>query len=134
VLDVLWNNNDRHFNNIIMDSESHDVVAIDHGAAFGNGLSGLRNDIAYQMHRAGEQLVIPESLHTRLKNESLESTMRGSSGVPDWMQAQTFLRQKYLLHLQETYGHIPFETIRGTIPTTSNMSMPYVEQWADGGD
>ncbi|NJL53711.1 hypothetical protein HC928_00300 [bacterium] len=129
VMDVLWNNNDRHFNNLMIDGENHNLIMIDHGTAFANGLSGHRNEIALNMHKAGEQLKIPPKIHERLKNETLESTKRSMPSAPGWAQGQTYLRQKYLLHLQEEHGHIPFDRIRGTIPTASGAMMPYPSHW-----
>lgn len=131
VMDGTINNGDRHFGNFMVDSKTHDVIPIDHGASFGNGLAGHRNDIAYMMHRANKPLQISPEMHSKLKNESLESTMRSldGSGMPEWMQGQTFLRQKYVLHLQEKHGHIPFERFKGTRMNNNGEVSPYPEQW-----
>ncbi len=134
VLDAIWNNNDRHWGNLLMTTDTHDVTAIDHGTAFANGLSGHRNDVAFGIHRAGEQLKINPQLYMRLKNESLESTMRATKSVPAWMKGQTFLRQQYMMHLQDTHGHIPFQALRGTIPNGKGDVGAYSHQWVTQTD
>lgn len=140
VLDAVWNNNDRHLDNIMM-SDDHNVVAIDHGTAFANGLSGHRNDIASEMHLANHALEIPTKLQSQLKNMTLTSTLRSldSSGLPTWAKAQTFLRSRYVTHMQDTFGHIPFERLRGTLLDGLGNTYPYTpsvnpnspEHWDD---
>lgn len=134
VMDVLWNNNDRHFGNLMMDSQNHDVIAIDHGTAFGNGLSGHRNEVAFEMHKSGVPIQLPPHLHEKLKNETLESTQRAMPSIPAWSQGQTYLRQKYVLDLHEQHGHIPFEKIRGTAPNALGEVGAYSHQWITDED
>jgi hypothetical protein len=140
VMDMITNNGDRHFGNLMMDSENHDLIPIDHGVTFGNSLQGTRNDIAHQMHQNGHALIIPDKLHQKLKSASLDSTFRSmeESGLPDWSKAQTFLRQKYALHMQEKFGHIPYDRIRTTVTARNGELSPYmgggeVMGWMDAG-
>lgn len=127
VMDVISNNGDRHLNNVMVDKNSHDLVPIDHGTAFGNGLSGCKNDIAQEMHGEGVALKIPPQLHEKLKNQSMDATFRSldESGLPEWSKAQTYLRQKYVLHMQEKFDHIPFDRIRPTVTARQGDVAPY---------
>lgn len=127
VMDIIANNGDRHWGNIMVDKETHDVVPIDHGTAFGNGMYGSRNGIAEDMHGSDVALTIPPQLHEKLKNQTLDSTFRSldESGLPEWAKAQTYLRQKYVLHMQEKFDHIPFDRIRTTVTSRDGSVAPY---------
>lgn len=128
VMDVVMNNGDRHLNNVMVDKETHDLIPIDHGTAFGNGMMGTRNDIAQQFEAADVALTIPPALHQRLKNQTLDATFRSldESGLPDWAKAQTYLRQKYVVHLQDKFDHIPFDRIRPTVTDRQGSVAPYM--------
>jgi hypothetical protein len=133
VMDVVFNNGDRHEGNLMVDSEAHNVVPIDHGTAFGNGMSGSRNAVARSIYSAGEGLTIPPALHQQLSNKSLDEISRSmeGSGIHDWAAGQTYLRAQYALHLQEKFGHIPFDRIRSTMTSPSGYVEPILEGWKD---
>jgi len=119
VLDVVMNNNDRHFGNIVMNPNRQDITAIDHGLSFGSGMQGHKNGIHRSMDQAGRPLIVPDHLHEQFKNRSLGDTERAldSHGLQPWQVVQTHLRQKYVAHLQDTHGYIPHEATRGVMTT-----------------
>lgn len=115
VLDIVMNNNDRHFGNLMQKSDKSDVVAIDHGLSFGSGLQGHKNQIHVVMNKSDVPLVVPDHLMERFNNSTLSDVERSleSSGLKDWQVMQTYLRMKYVAHLQDSYGYIPLEATRG---------------------
>lgn len=135
VADVIWNNGDRHWGNIMFDPETHDVVPIDHGTTFSNGMAGGLNMIAHAMTSSGVAMEVSPRLQQKLKNSSLADTMRAldEAGLPEYAKAQTFLRQRYVSYLQDTFDHVPFDRIRGSQCNTRGESRCYDEQWEDAG-
>ena len=136
IFDVIINNNDRHDNNIMLTRDG-DLLGIDHGTSCANGLSGHRNDVALAFHKSGEALTVSPDLQNKLRASTLTSTMRSldSSGLPQWSKAQVFLRQKYIAHLQDAFGHVPFDRIRGTNTSRTGGVQPYVgdvDHWSEG--
>jgi hypothetical protein len=113
-LDFIINNNDRHIENIVVKQDLSDIRGIDHGLSFGSGLEGHKNGLQNSMHRAGENLTVPDHLFARLKAQSFDQTKRQLEGVglQDWQVANVHLRMKYLVHLQEQHGEIPIEATR----------------------
>ena len=110
---LLTNNNDGHDGNYLVSKDLDDVKLIDGGLSFGNGMFGARSWIHEDMHRASMKTKIPEKLQTRLKNMSPQdfSRMLGE-GMEPWAKTQTYMRAQYLLHLQETEGHLDFDKFR----------------------
>ncbi len=112
VFDLISNNTDRHHDNyLIKDTpEGMKVVGIDHGLSFGTGVNGYRSHVHRDMHKAGYKVKIPDDLKTRLEGLTLGDFQRSLSDTPiePWAATQSYLRTKYLLHLQETEGHIDF--------------------------
>jgi hypothetical protein len=105
-VDLVINHNDRHRNNALF-NEKGTMYAIDNTDAFGTGMKGTRNTFHYDLQRSGGVVTIPETLKTNLKNKSLGDYKRGlGDNLPDWQVGQTYLRGQYVLHLQETEGHL----------------------------
>ena len=121
VLDVVMNNNDRHLGNVMVNSDGTDAVAIDHGFSFGSGLQGHKNHISVIMEAANVPLTVPDHLQTRFTNSSLSDVERSlkDSGLQDWQVMQTYLRQKYVSHLQSSLGYIPAEATRNVKANTA---------------
>lgn len=119
VLDIIQNNNDRHFDNIIWKDDFSDFRLIDGGFSHGNGMDGIKSAVHSDFHNVGKKVKIPEKLQTRMKNMSLGDYKKSMKGMKSWEQSQSFLRNRYSLHLQETEGHLDFEKFR---PTISNIS------------
>lgn len=111
-LDFVMNNNDRHMGNLVFSNDLSDVKAIDNSLSFASGMAGHKNAMHNQLLRMGEKMKVPSHLMERFKNQSLEATMRATPGMQPWQQVQTHVRMKYLVHLQETYGHVPIEATR----------------------
>jgi hypothetical protein len=117
VLDIITNNNDRHHNNLMVNDDVTDVVGIDHGGAFGNGMQGHKNIVAQGFNQMGKKFGVPGHLKQRLDNMSFGDFKRSSQGshLEDWAVAQSFLRARYVSHLQEKHGHIPYDRVQGVI-------------------
>lgn len=120
VLDIVMNNNDRHLGNVMLNSDKTDLSAIDHGFSFGSGMQGHKNQIHFIMNEAKVPLSVPDHLQTRFTNSTLSEVERSlkDSGLQDWQVMQTYLRQKYVAHLQDHYGYIPPELTRNVKANT----------------
>lgn len=118
VAGIVFNHNDQHLGNVLVDTDSWDVKFIDNSMSFGNGMEGCKSEAHVNMHNAGMKLKVPESLMTKMKNTTLGDVKRSLGGhIEDWAVGQTFLRMQYIMHLQETEGHLDFEKFRSTSGT-----------------
>jgi len=107
VADIVTNNTDRHWNNLMFSADGTSVKTIDHAESFGTGMKGNSSALHQGFARAGKKVVIPHRLQTALKNKTYGDYKRAAgSHLQDWQVAQTYLRSQYVLHLQETEGHI----------------------------
>jgi len=112
-MDHIFSNNDRHTSNMLV-GEDFKVKYIDNGTSAGNGLHSIRNDIHEGFHSMQSKVTIPEHLHTRLDNMSFGDWKRGmaGSGLEDWSVGQSFMRSRYVSHLQREEGHLDYEKFR----------------------
>lgn len=119
---IIFNHNDQHLGNVIVDAKNWDVKFIDNSMSFGNGMEGCKNEAHMNMHNLGMKLKVPDSLMTKLKNTSLGDVKRAlGSHIEDWSVGQTYLRMQYISHLQETEGHLDYEKFKAT----SGNGMPH---------
>ena len=110
--DIITCNTDRHLGNMLFDDEN--AYAIDHGFAFGRGMSGLRNHYHEGMEGLGMEVHVPASMREKIENTSFDQLYKGlSEHTTTWRAAQTYLRAKYLLHVEDRYGKIPYKDIGG---------------------
>lgn len=113
---MVFNHNDQHFNNVLIDHDTWELKFIDNTAAFGNGLEGCKQQAHMEMHNMGMKLKIPEKLQTRMANMTLGDVKRSIGPyIEDWAVGQTYMRMKYMLHLQDTEGHLDYEKFRPTM-------------------
>ncbi len=119
---MVMNNMDAHVNNLAFNKDLSDVHAIDHGCGFGNGLHGSRNGILNSLSNLRRPFKIPEKLKTKLDTMSLGDYKRslGSSGITSWEIGQTFLRSRYISHLQDTEGYIDHHKFMPTLSNADN--------------
>lgn len=117
VFDIIQNNNDRHHNNLIWNSDFSDFRLIDGGFSHGNGVDGIRNEIHADFHNRRQKVTIPEKMKARLEKMSLGDYKKMNEDLEEWEAGQSFLRNRYVLHLQKTEGHLDFEKFR---PIVSN--------------
>ena len=109
VMDLIMNSQDRHLGNLLFNDDMTDVKAIDHGVSFGSGMMGFKSTLMKSMASDGFKLKIPEDLHDKLKTTSYGDMKRSMSDAQPWQQSQTFLRAQYMMHLQETEGHLDYK-------------------------
>jgi hypothetical protein len=110
--DVIMNNNDRHGGNMMFNDDS--AYAIDHGFSFGIGMNGYRNHYHEGMEQGNFKVRVPDAMREKINNTSFDQ-LHGSLSehTTTWRAAQTYLRSHYLLHVEDVYGHIPYEEIGG---------------------
>lgn len=123
-LDFVMNNNDRHMGNLVFNKDLTNVKCIDNSLTFASGMAGHKNGMHMQLHRVGEKLQVPPHLIERFKAQSLDATMRSMPDLQPWQQVQTHVRMKYLVHLQEEYGHVPVEATRYAAVHAANEDLP----------
>lgn len=138
VQDIIMNNNDRHHDNIVINEDGSDFKAIDHGLAFGIGVKGIRSDFLHDLGKMGKAVTIPSTLQTRLENTSLGDYKRAlSDNLSDWEVGQTYLRGKYVLHLQSTEGHLDpakFSATMDQLGGGNEMPLQHPNDDGDGWD
>jgi hypothetical protein len=110
--DIIMCNTDRHIGNMLFDGENG--YAIDHGHAFGRGMSGLRNHYHEGMEGLGMEVHVPAAMRAKINNTSFDQLYKGlSEHTTLWRAAQTYIRGHYLLHVEDRYGKIPYKDIGG---------------------
>lgn len=130
---IAFNHNDQHMDNVII-NDDWDIKFIDNSMAFGNGMDGCKNQIHRDLHRAGRKLKISDKLLQKFDSTSLGDLKRSLGGnLEDWAVGQTYLRMKYLSHLQKTEGHLDFEKFRPVIgpgnEALDNIAFPRSGFW-----
>lgn len=123
VLALATNNQDMHFGNVLYDPESADVQFIDHTSIGGIGMAGVKCSPLQQLANAGYKVDVPSHVMDRLSKTSLGDVKRSSPHMEDWQQGQTFLRMKYIEHLQNTEGHLDPERFRMLIHTADGTPL-----------
>lgn len=111
VHDLMINNCDGHLGNFKVNNASEGgevkLTGIDKGLAFGRGMKNQRSMLGALMRASGNTVKIPADLEKQMKARSFADELRTvGSDVSPREAAETFLRTKYLLHLQETEGHL----------------------------
>ena len=105
VHDAMINNTDRHAGNLMQNMQ-----CIDNANTFARGLKMHTNYMFAGMKSAGYKVSIPKDLHTKMEARSFGDEIRSiGSHVSKQETAETFLRTKYLVHLQNTEGHIDYD-------------------------
>ena len=133
VMALVLNHNDQHLDNVLI-NDDFDVRFIDNSVTAANGMEGAKVQILRDFHNMGRKVKISETMMTRFGNTSLGDMQRALGGqLEDWAVGQTFVRMKYLQHLQETEGHIDYEKFRATIGAGSSLSdnIPRAGFWPD---
>lgn len=110
ITDLIMNSQDRHMGNLMIDEDLTEVKAIDHGVSFGSGMMGFKSSVMRMMASGGHKLKMPEHLQERFGNTTHGDLTRALGDThKDWQISQTFLRMQYMLHLQETDGHLDYK-------------------------
>lgn len=116
VMNVVMNHNDGHRNNIMVTEDFSDITAIDHANTFGNGMDSLNNGLHMDLHNSGRKLQVPDHMMEKFSKTTFEDLQRTlGDNVSDWEAGQTFLRMKYVEHLQKTEGHLDYNKFRTVI-------------------
>ncbi|MHA2068138.1 MAG: hypothetical protein ACXABY_27570, partial [Candidatus Thorarchaeota archaeon] len=122
LVDLVSNQGDGHIDNWLVSEDFSDVRKIDNGASFGNGMYGSKNEMFQAAAKRGK-VTIPDHLQERWRTTSLGDLKRSlGDHLEDWQIGQQFLRQQYLLHLQDTEGHLDPERFRSSWGTGEGAS------------
>ncbi len=100
------NGGDDHDDNWMISDNFDDVRKIDNGASFGNSMFGSKNIMLLQAAKASPDGLfhMPDHVVDRMSTMSLGDLQKGLPQLKDWQVGQQFLRQQYMLHLQEQEG------------------------------
>ncbi len=117
---ILTNHNDQHYGNVMI-GDDMSLSFIDNTTCLGYGMFGTKVQMHEEMSRMGMKVDVPDHLMERFKTTTLGDIERGiGKHTEDWAVGQTFLRMKYMVHLQETEGHLDYEKFRPTIRAGAN--------------
>jgi len=128
---MITNDTDKHSDNVILDEDLNDFSSIDGAMTYGTSLSGYKNTMQRDMHNLHMKLQIDQQTQIRLGNMTFKNYREAIGGdVEDWAVGQSFLRNRYLLHLQETEGEIDYEKFRSTQGSLDEPDMlPTLGMW-----
>lgn len=124
VMQLVMNHNDGHDGNILISEDGSDVQFIDHGATFGHAMYGGCSIVHSHMHSAGMKLKVPEPLMDKFSKTSYGSIKRTLAKQSPSEQAHTFLRMRYIQHLQETEGHLDYEKFTANTVFQDGVARP----------
>jgi len=115
-LSTASNGGDDHSDNWVVNSNFSDVRKIDNGASFGNSMFGSKNSMlmAAAKNSADGMFQMPDHVVSRMSTMSLGDMQKGLPKLQDWQVGQQFMRQQYMLHLQEANGGLDPEYFLGT--------------------
>lgn len=115
-MSIVLNHQDQHGDNILFDPETKDLKFIDNSGIAGTGMQGIKSSLLWDMTSTNRPVKVPEKLMDRFSKTSLGDIKRSMSNLADWQQGQTFLRMKYVEHLQKEEGHIDPDKFRTVMP------------------
>ena len=115
VMDMVQNNTDRHIENFMISEDFSDIRAIDHGYCFEPGIMSYKCKIHEGFHATGRNMKIPAKMRTRMENTSYGDMDKAyGDHLQEWQTAQTYLRQKYVMHIaDENDGNLPYDAFQG---------------------
>jgi hypothetical protein len=110
------NGGDDHTDNWMVADDFSDVRKIDNGASFGNSMFGSKNVMLTMAAKASSDgmFKMPDHVVERMSTMSLGDLQKGMSTLKDWQVGQQFMRQQYMLHLQEANGGLDPEYFLST--------------------
>lgn len=117
IYQMLVNSNDFHGGNLLVNEDFSDFRLIDNSCAFATGFQDHKNVLLSAFRQSGEPLVIPDIMLDKLINldyDSLEAELT-DAGIEPWAVAQTYLRAKYLVYLQEKEGSLDYDKFLSTV-------------------
>lgn len=124
IMQIVMNHGDGHANNIIVNEDFSDIKFIDNSACFGNGMTGLSSSTHKYMHGAGMKVKVPDQLMDRFSKTSYGDIKKATEGLEPREAGQTFLRMRYVQHLQETDGHLDYNKLKGTLVNSAGDILP----------
>ena len=114
VTDVIMMNCDRHVCNLMFDESLENCYAIDHGFIFGRGGNGYRNHYHEGMNKLGMKIRIPNEMRVKIAKTSFSQLQSGlEESATMWRAAQTYLRGKYAIQVEDEHGHLPYKALGG---------------------
>lgn len=130
VMQILMNHGDGHEGNIIVPQDGSDILFIDNSAAFGHSMWSTSSVLHRDMHNAGMKLKVSDTLMARFKNTSYQDINRMTGGkLEPSAVAHTYLRMKYMEHLQTVHGHLPYEKFKPVMTSLSGDVQPRMAFW-----
>ena len=113
IMDVVLSNSDRHHNNIMVTDDFSEAYAIDHGFCYGVGLDSYKNVFHEAFNSLNMKTRIPPEKKEWLNKVSFGDFKRATegSGVEEWRAAQSFLRAKFVLDVEDKYGHVDYKKV-----------------------
>ncbi len=111
-LAIVINHNDQHFGNVLIDDDMN-FSFIDNSFSLGNSTFGNKVQVHCELHNMGHKVKVPNHMMERFATTTLSDLKRAiGDHIEDWAVGQTFLRMKYVEHLQKTEGHLDYEKFR----------------------
>lgn len=129
VMQLVMNHGDGHTGNLLVKGDGSDVQFIDNSAAFGHGMYGCTSSVHQDMHSAGMKLKVPQHLSDKMSKTSYASIKRTCSKQSPTEQAHTFMRMRYIQHLQDTEGHLDYKKFLPVMMDHSGDPFPRMEGW-----
>ena len=128
VTDIVLCNTDRHYNNIMVTEDFSEAYAIDHGFCFAPGLADYRNQFHEAFNSLNMKVRISPEKREWLSNVSFGDFKRATetAGVEEWRAAQSFLRAKFLLNIEDKYGHVEYNAV-----SDNNLFEDFVLEYID---
>lgn len=123
VMDMVMNNLDRHFGNLMVDEDKTEVKAVDHGFSFGLGYSRYRNDVHEGFNSLNMHTRLTPEMNNRFNNTSftdMKKSLRGE--LSDRQVSQTYLRMRYVQSVQEEHNHLPYSEFEHVSILDSNYN------------
>lgn len=119
---LIGNHQDLHTDNIMFNPDTHDIKFIDGTGFGGNGMHDVKVQPLMELHKHRRDVKVPREMMQRMAKTSLGDMKRMCGRLEPWQQGQTFLRMKYIEHLQKAEGHLDFDKFRTTMTVTDEGS------------
>jgi hypothetical protein len=114
-MDLVMNQGDSHLDNYMLSEDASDIVRIDSGQAFGHSMFGVSSGL-FDLISEGKKgpIPLPDHIRSRLETTSFGDTKKMlGEHLPEWQVGQQFMRQKYVVWLDQHEGGLDPEKFQG---------------------